>query len=69
MFSAELSEDRNLIDAAASGAILAVKLVGNIAANLIAFIALLAFLNDTLTWFGKRAGLEDPDLTFEVTYA
>ena len=43
----------------------AVKICGYIAANIIAFVALLAFFNDTLTWFGNRAGLEE-DLTFQV---
>ena len=63
------SEERNLIDAASSGASQSIKLVANIAVNLIAFLSLLAFFNDTLTWFGKRAGVNDPPLTFEVRAA
>ena len=54
----------NFIDAAASGAANAIVLVANIAANLIAFIAILHFINATLTWFGRRAGVEE--LTYEV---
>lgn len=56
-----------MIDAAAGGASRGVKLVANIAANLIAFIALLQFINNMLTWFGHRVGWYDPPLTFEVS--
>jgi len=55
----------NVVDAAATGASNAVSLAANIAANLIAFIALLQFINSTLTWFGQRVGLEK--FTFEVS--
>ena len=61
--------DRNIIEAASNGASKAVGLVANIAANLIAFIALLEFVNTTLAWFGHRVGLESPDhdeVSFEV---
>ena len=54
----------NFIDAAAAGAANAIALVANIAANLIAFVAILHFINTTLTWFGQRAGVEG--LTYEV---
>jgi len=54
----------NFIEAAAAGASNAVSLVANIAANLIAFLALLQFINATLTWFGQRVGI--PQLTFQV---
>lgn len=54
----------NVVDAAAAGASNAVSLAANIAANLIAFIALLTFINATLTWFGQRVGIEE--LTFQV---
>ena len=53
-----------MIEAAAAGACNAVSLVANIAANLIAFIAILEFINATLTWFGQRVGVEQ--LTFQV---
>jgi hypothetical protein len=43
-----------------------VKLVANIAVNLIAFVALLDFVNATLVWFGDRVGMDDPKLTFQV---
>ena len=54
----------NVIEAAAVGASNAVSLVANIAANLIAFIALLQFINATLTWLGQRVGISQ--LTFQV---
>lgn len=59
-----------MIEAAALGASQAIKLVANVAANLVAFIALVEFLNQTLIWFGNRAGMEKPDkeLTFQVKH-
>ena len=54
----------NIIEAAASGAANAIALVANIAVNLIAFIAILYFINATLTWFGQRVGIEE--LTYQV---
>jgi len=55
----------NFIEAAAAGASNAVSLVANIAANLIAFWALLHFVNSTLTWFGQRVGVRQ--LTYQVS--
>lgn len=58
-----------MIEAASAGASTSIKLVANIAANLIAFLALLQFINETLKWLGARAGLgppDYPDFTFEV---
>ncbi len=60
------SPERNIIEAASAGASASIKLVANIGANLIAFIALLAFVDASLTWFGNRVGIFDPPLTFEV---
>ena len=54
----------NFIEAAAAGASNSVSLVANIAANVIDFIALLQFVNATLTWFGERVGIQQ--LTFQV---
>lgn len=58
-------QERNLLDAASNGALASLKIVGAIAANLIAFMSMLAFINATLAWFGDRAGVEN--LTFEVS--
>ncbi len=47
----------NIIDAAASGAADGLKLALNIAAMLLAFIALIALINWPLTWIGEVTGL------------
>ena len=67
MLFSHFSKERNIIEAASAGASASVKLVANIAANLIAFMAILAFINATLSWFGTRVGITDPELTFEVS--
>jgi len=54
----------NFIEAAAAGAANSISLVAHIAVNLIAFIAILHFVNATLMWFGQRVGWET--LTYEV---
>ena len=56
--------ERNIIEAAAKGASTAIALVANIAANLIAFLAFLAFFNGVLSWLGSMVG--KPELSFEV---
>lgn len=58
------SNERNVIEAAAKGASTAIALVANIAANLIAFLAFLAFFNGALSWIGSMVG--HPELSFEV---
>ncbi|XP_060066328.1 solute carrier family 28 member 3-like [Ylistrum balloti] len=60
--------ERNIIEAASSGASQSIKLVANVAVNLIAFVSLLEFVNATLKWFGNRVGMEPPEdeLTFEL---
>ncbi|XP_071158596.1 uncharacterized transporter HI_0519-like [Mytilus edulis] len=68
VYQMESGKERNIVEAASNGACMSVKLVANIAVNLIAFISLLQFVNATLTWFGERAGLYAPDhelLTFQ----
>ena len=47
----------NVIDAAAGGAADGLKLALNIAAMLLAFIALIALINAPLTWIGEATGL------------
>lgn len=71
LFDEGKSQERNLIEAASAGASTSIKLVANIAANLIAFLALLQFINETLKWFGAQVGLKPPhypDFTFQVCY-
>ncbi|XP_068698450.1 solute carrier family 28 member 3-like isoform X3 [Montipora foliosa] len=55
--------ERNVIEAAAKGASTAIALVANIAANLIAFLAFLAFFNGVLSWIGSMVG--HPEFSFE----
>ncbi|XP_072032376.1 solute carrier family 28 member 3-like [Amphiura filiformis] len=57
-------QERNVIEAASFGASTAVPLVLNIAANLIAFLALLALFNGILGYFGALVGY--PQLSFEL---
>lgn len=57
----------NGIDAAATGAIEGLKLVGNIAAMLIAFLALVALVNAVLGWFGSLIGV--PQLSLELIFS
>lgn len=57
-------KERNILEAAAAGASASIKLVANIAANLIAFLAMLAFVNAVLSWFGSF--LCQPELSFQM---
>ena len=56
-------ETVNVIDAAATGAINGLRLAAYVGAMLIAFVALIALLNDSLQAVGSWAGL--PGLTFQ----
>lgn len=57
-------DERNILEAASSGASASIGLVANIAANLIAFLAILAFINQALSWLGGMVGY--PSITFEL---
>lgn len=59
-------DEQNILEAASSGASASIGLVANIAANLIAFLAILAFINSALSWFGGMVGY--PELTFQVWF-
>jgi hypothetical protein len=54
-----------VIEAAAQGASIAIGLVANIGANLIAFFAFLAFINAILSYLGSLVLY--PELSFEVS--
>ncbi|XP_049508699.1 solute carrier family 28 member 3 [Panthera uncia] len=60
----ESGDSRNLLEAATQGASSSISLVANIAVNLIAFLALLSFLNAALSWFGNM--FDYPQLSFEI---
>lgn len=55
---------QNVIDAAATGASDGLKLAANVAAMLLAFIALIAMLNGILGWLGGFVGF--PQISFEM---
>ncbi|XP_073917690.1 sodium/nucleoside cotransporter 1 isoform X4 [Castor canadensis] len=57
-------DSRNLVEAASSGAALSVKVVANIAANLVAFLAVLAFINAALSWLGSMVDVQE--LSFQL---
>ncbi|CAI9534372.1 unnamed protein product, partial [Staurois parvus] len=60
----EKGEERTILEAASNGASASVGLVANIAANLIAFMALLSFINAAFSWIG---GMVDyPKLTLQL---
>ncbi|XP_044521007.1 sodium/nucleoside cotransporter 1-like [Gracilinanus agilis] len=57
-------EAQNLLEAVTNGAAISVGVVANIAANLIAFLAILAFINTTLSWLGEMVNIQG--LSFQV---
>ncbi|XP_062998714.1 sodium/nucleoside cotransporter 2 [Elgaria multicarinata webbii] len=57
-------EEKNVLEAAGNGAAISVGLVANIAANLIAFLAVLEFINAALAWLGGMVNL--PELSFQL---
>ncbi|KAL0267323.1 UNVERIFIED_CONTAM: hypothetical protein PYX00_009623 [Menopon gallinae] len=56
-------EASNVLDAATKGAITAISLVAGIIANIIAFLAFVAFLDGVLTWFGSL--LDHSEINFQ----
>ena len=63
------SPEHNIIQAASNGAIAAVKVVASVAANLIAIIGLIEFLNNVLKYFGQMVGMEDFSFEVKWTYS
>ncbi|XP_058396524.1 sodium/nucleoside cotransporter 2 [Diceros bicornis minor] len=57
-------KEKNILEAASKGATDAVGLLVNAAANLIAFLAVLAFINAALSWLGELVDIQG--LTFQV---
>lgn len=60
----DCGDEQNILEAASSGASASIALCANIAANLIAFLAILDFINKALSWFGGMVGY--PSVTFEL---
>ncbi|XP_008060845.1 sodium/nucleoside cotransporter 2 [Carlito syrichta] len=57
-------KEKNILEAASSGATDAIGLATNVAANLIAFLAVLAFINAALSWLGELVDIQG--LSFQV---
>ncbi|XP_072475933.1 sodium/nucleoside cotransporter 1 [Notamacropus eugenii] len=57
-------EAQNILEAATSGAAVSVGIIANIAANLIAFLAVLAFVNAALSWLGEMVDIQE--LSFQL---
>uniref|UniRef100_A0AAR2IRL7 Sodium/nucleoside cotransporter n=1 Tax=Pygocentrus nattereri TaxID=42514 RepID=A0AAR2IRL7_PYGNA len=57
-------DEKNILEAASAGASTSIGLVANIGANLIAFLAILDFINAALRWLGGMVGY--PEITFEL---
>ncbi|XP_070351888.1 solute carrier family 28 member 3-like isoform X3 [Equus asinus] len=60
----EMGDSRNLLEAASQGASASISVVAHIAVNLIAFLALLSFVNAALSWLGSM--FDYPQLSFEI---
>ncbi|XP_044876842.1 solute carrier family 28 member 3 isoform X2 [Mauremys mutica] len=60
----EKGDSKNLLEAASQGASASIPLVANIAVNLIAFLALLSFVDSALSWLGNMFNY--PQLNFEI---
>ncbi|XP_072478994.1 sodium/nucleoside cotransporter 2-like [Notamacropus eugenii] len=57
-------DQKNILEAASSGAADSIGLIANIAVNLITFLAVLAFINAALSWLGEMVNIKG--LTFQV---
>lgn len=60
-------EETNVLEAINNGAVAALTMILVVVANLIAFIALLAFLNSVISWFGGLIGHDE--WSFEVYFS
>lgn len=58
-------KERNIMEAVSVGAMGAVKLVANVVVNLVAFVAILSFIDATLSYFGSRVG--HPEVSFDAS--
>nr|CDS33869.1 concentrative Na nucleoside cotransporter [Hymenolepis microstoma] len=67
-FSKIKSPYNNVLEAAMVGAMDSIPIVSGIAANLIAFLSIYDFFNQTLVWLGRRACMQQ-DLTFELIFS
>ncbi|XP_052078950.1 solute carrier family 28 member 3-like [Mytilus californianus] len=68
VFNMEKRCERNIIEAAANGALDTIYIIASIMVNLIAFLSILELVNLTLKWFGERNGLEPPYIDDTLTF-
>ncbi|XP_052075476.1 solute carrier family 28 member 3-like [Mytilus californianus] len=59
----DVGQETNLLEAASAGATSTVKLVAYVVVNLIAFLAILSFLDAAISFYGERVG--HPEINFE----
>jgi pyrimidine nucleoside transport protein len=57
-FAYVFSEERNALEAISNGAVSTVSIVAAIIANLIVFLALLAFIDNIVEWFVSLIGYD-----------
>ncbi|KAM7002499.1 sodium/nucleoside cotransporter 1 [Tautogolabrus adspersus] len=60
----DCGDEKNILEAASNGASASIGLVANIAANLVAFLAILGFINEAFSWLGSLVGY--PEITFQL---
>ncbi|XP_012936708.1 solute carrier family 28 member 3 [Aplysia californica] len=58
----------NAMDAAQTGAMTMLSVVGNIAVVLFAFYSFIAWVNHTLSWFGDRVGVDNLTIEYISSY-
>ncbi|XP_071177423.1 solute carrier family 28 member 3-like [Mytilus edulis] len=59
----DVGQETNILEAASVGATATVKLVAYVVVNLIAFLAILSFLDAAISFYGERVG--HPEINFE----
>lgn len=59
--------ESSIFEALSKGAIVSIKVVAYIIVHMIAFMALVNFLDTMLVWFGNRLELEHTTITFSVS--
>uniref|UniRef100_A0A5S6QHW3 Sodium/nucleoside cotransporter n=1 Tax=Trichuris muris TaxID=70415 RepID=A0A5S6QHW3_TRIMR len=68
-FRLERSRHENILDAISAGATSAVRVILENGANLVVFVALLAFANSCICWLGEQVGILDLSLEKILGYA
>ncbi|XP_060085849.1 uncharacterized transporter HI_0519-like [Ylistrum balloti] len=59
---------KSLVEALSTGGLQGLQLVKKVLINLLIYISLFAFVNETITWFGNRAGVEELTLGKMCSY-